>query len=75
MTIPLRLQPVVQSLKILLQLLPIVLLGDTIHTDRGLPAQSSVGACQSWHIDEMGQGVKLPFGFPFRSFRYRQKFR
>ena len=55
MTISLRLHPDVQVLEIPLQLLPVLLLGNPIHTDRRSPSHAPVGSLQGGHIDQMRQ--------------------
>ncbi len=55
MAISLRLHPCVQVLKVLLQVLPVLFLGDPIHTHRRVLSHAVVGALQSRHIDEMCQ--------------------
>jgi hypothetical protein len=65
----------VQVLKISLQLLPILLLRDTIHADRRTLSGALVGSLQGGHIDQMRQRVEPSFGFALRSFHYPQQFR
>jgi hypothetical protein len=75
MAIPLRLQPGMQSLEVGLQVVPVVLLCDPIHTHRRIRTRSAISSCQSRHIHQMRQGVEPSFGFVFRSFHYLQKSR
>ena len=70
MPIPLGLQPFVQILQVLLQLLPVLLLRDPIHPHRPILADASVGPQERRHIYQMRQRVKPSFGFPLRSFHY-----
>jgi hypothetical protein len=65
----------VQVLEVRLQALPVLLLRDSIHTDRRIFAHAVIGALQSGHIDSMRQGVEPSFGFAPRSFHYLQQFR
>jgi hypothetical protein len=55
MAISLRLHPCVQVLEVCLQILPVLLLRDPIHTDRRILSHAVVGALQSRHIDKMCQ--------------------
>ena len=55
MAISLRLHPCVQILEIPLQVLPVLLLRDSIHTHRRIISHAVVGALQSGHIDAMCQ--------------------
>jgi hypothetical protein len=65
----------VQSLQILAEVLPILLLGDSIHSHRRVAPEPMVSALQSLLVDEMSEGVKLSFGFFSRSFHYLQQSR
>ncbi len=55
MAISLRLHPCVQVLEIGLQIQPVLLLRDSIHSHRRILSHAVVGALQSRHIDEMCQ--------------------
>ena len=44
MAISLRLHPCVQILEVCLPILPVLLLRDSIHTDRGILSHAAVGA-------------------------------
>src|ERR1039457_6639708 len=53
-----------------LQVLPVLLLRDSIHSHRRVLADTAEGAGEQLLIHEMGQRMKLRFGLSFRSFRY-----
>jgi hypothetical protein len=55
MAIPLFLQPCVQLLKIRLQVLPVLFLGDPIHPHRCVRTLPVVCACEGRHIEQMRQ--------------------
>jgi hypothetical protein len=55
MAVTLRLHPSVQVLKVSLQVLPVLLLRDTIHADRRILSGALVGSLQGRHIDQMCQ--------------------
>jgi hypothetical protein len=57
----------VQVLEISLQLLPVLLLRDSIHAYRSILPTAAIGPLQGWHIDQMRQRVEPSFGFALRS--------
>jgi hypothetical protein len=70
MTIPFRLQSVVQVREACLETLSVLLLRNAIHTDGRVLANTIVGSSQRGDIDEMSERVKSRSGFSFRSLRY-----
>jgi len=52
-SIPLRLQPPVQVPEILLQVLPVVVLRDSVYPHRRTPTDAPIGSLQRGHIDQM----------------------
>jgi len=70
MPISLRHQPLVQVPQISLQVCPIFLLCNAIHAHRRPFAESVVCAGQKLLVHQLGERVKLPSGFPFRSLGY-----
>ena len=54
-SIPLRLQPLVQVLEVLRQVLPVVLLRDTVYPHRRVLTDTPIGSLQRGHIDQMRQ--------------------
>jgi hypothetical protein len=70
-----RLHPFAQPLEILLKLLPVLLDGDPIHSDRCVLPQSVVRACERWLVDEPCQRQKPLMRIPLRSFSYPLQFR
>ena len=75
MAIALRLHPRVQILEVSLQVLPVLLLRDPIHTHRRILAHAVIGSLQGRHIDQMRQRVEPSFGLLLRSFHYLQQLR
>jgi hypothetical protein len=65
----------VQVLEISLQLLPVLLLRDSIHAYRRILSTAAIGPLQGRHIDQMRQRVEPSSGFALRSFHYLQQFR
>ena len=75
MAIPLRPQPRMEVLESRLQVPPIRLLRDPIHTHRRILALASVGSGQGRHINEMRQRVESSLGLAIRPFHYLPEFR
>src|SRR6266699_4890706 len=67
MAIPLGLQPCVQFLEVGLQVVPVVFLGDPLHTPRRVCPLPAIGAFEGGHITEMRQRVEPSCGFALRS--------
>jgi hypothetical protein len=75
MAVSLRLHPRVQVPEVSLQVLPVLLLRDPIHTHRRILAHAVIGSFQSQHIDPMRQCVEPSFELASRSFHYLQQLR
>jgi hypothetical protein len=69
------LQPGVQILEVLLQVLAVLLLRDSIHAHRRVLPAAVIGSLQGTHIDPMRQRVEPSFGLALRSFHYPQQLR
>ena len=73
MAVPLFLQPCVQILEGCLQVLPVLFLGDPIHSYRRIGTLPAIGSLEGWPINQMRQCVESSFGFALRSFHSLQK--
>jgi len=75
MTISLRAQPFVQVPEIRLQILPVLHLGDLVHSYRRMAPLAMVGTSQGFQVDQVSQSMKLGFRLSSRAFRYLHEFR